>query len=161
MIITPTYEMTRATGTTQYAQNELVANHATAGNVIPMKWSLQRVGGNGIIRGAKIAKTNTTVTAANFNIHLFTQAPVPSNGDNGAFAISTARYYLGKINVDMSSGSQAGTAYVWKASAAVAIFVDLADPTLSIYGLLETATSATYTPTDSEIFAVTLDIERN
>src|SRR5262249_13038087 len=42
---------------------------------------------------------------ANFNLHLFSQAPTPTNGDNGAFAVDTARNFLGSIGIDCTAGA--------------------------------------------------------
>jgi hypothetical protein len=153
MMITPTANFTRPANTTAYTAADLVADNTTAGSVTPMKFSLQRLGNTGKIISARLAKSNTTATLATFNIHLFTESPVVTNGDNGAFAISTSRYYLGKIAVDLSSGAQAGTAYLAKQSSAVAIGVDAA----TIYGLIEAG--AGYTPASGEVFEVMLAIE--
>lgn len=153
MMITPTANFTRPSDTTAYTAADLVANSTTAGSVTPMKFSLQRLGNSGKIISARLAKSTTTATLATFNIHLFTVSPVVTNGDNGAFAISTSRYYLGKIAVDLASGAQAGTAYLSKQSAAVAIGVDVE----TIYGLIEAG--AGYTPASGEVFEVMLAIE--
>lgn len=153
MMITPTANFTRPANTTAYTAADLVADSTTAGSVTPMKFSLQRLGNTGKIISARLAKSTTTATLATFNIHLFTQSPVVTNGDNGAFAISTSRYYLGKIAVDMATGAQAGTAYLAETSAAVAIGVDAE----TIYGLIEAG--AGYTPASAEVFEVMLAIE--
>lgn len=158
MFITPTASFTRPSDTTAYTATDLVANSTTAGSVTPMQWSLQRLPtGGGNVIAARIAKSATSATAATFNVHLFSAAPVVTNGDNGTFAISTAQSYLGKIAVDMSTGGQAGTAYLAKSSAAVAIGLDTTQLSGSIYGLLEAA--GTYTPASGEVFNVTLTIE--
>jgi hypothetical protein len=163
MIITPSYSFNRATGTTQYGQNELVANHATAANVVPMKFSLQRVGGNGLIKGVRLYKSATSVTAAIFNIWLFDADPgVPTNGDNGAFGVASAANVLAQVSIDMSSGSLAGgTSYAFKRSSSnLDIGVNVGTDGF-LWGLLSTGTSGTYTPADSETFKVVLEIERN
>ena len=152
MVINPVATFTRPANTTQYANTDLVANSATAGSVTPMKFSLQRLGGTGLIIGARLAKSATSATLATFNLHLFTQSPVVTNGDNGTFAISTSRYYLGKIALDLATGAQAGTAYLAETVTA-AIGVD----SETIYGLLEAG--AAYTPASEEVFDVTLAIQ--
>lgn len=157
MVITPTSSFTRPADTTQYASGDLVADSTTAGSVTPLKFGLQGVKGKGMILGARLYKSETTATAAKFNLHLFTAAPTVTNGDNGAFAISTAADYIGKIPVDMSSGALAGTAYLFQASAATAMGVQLSDVGDFIYGLLEAG--GTYTPGSGEAFKVTLEIE--
>lgn len=158
-IITPQYSFTRPANTTQYAANELVANSATAGSVVPMKFSIKGLGRTGIIRAARLYKSGTGVTAASFNINLFTADPgAPTNGDNGAFAVSSAVSYLEKIAVDLSSGAVAGgTTGAAKRSAATAIYVAFPDMNSFLYGLLEV--TGTYTPASGETFTVTLEIE--
>lgn len=157
MIITPTATFTRPSDTTQYASTDVVANSTTAGSVTPMSWSLNRLNGGGNIIAARITKSATSATLATFNVHLFSVAPTLTAGDNGTLAISTAEYYLGKIAVDMATGGQAGTAYLSKNSAAVAIGFDAASQYGAIYGILEAG--AAYTPASAEVFNVQLVIE--
>ena len=157
MIINTTQSFTRPADTTAYTSADLVANSTTAGSVIPLQWNLDRLGGAGTVIAARISKSATSATAATFNVHLFSASPVVTNGDNGAFAISTARNYIGKIAVDMSSGGQAGTAYLTKTSSAVSLGVGQASLPSVIYGLLEAG--AGYTPASGEIFDVTLIIQ--
>lgn len=162
MIITPSYSFNRATGTTQYAANDLVANHATAANVVPMKWSLQRLSGNGLIKGVRLYKSAVSVTAAIFNVHLFSADPgVPTNGDNGAFGVASAANAVATVAFDMTSGSiVGGTSYAFKRSSSNLDIAVEADPNGFVWGLLSTGTSGTYTPADSETFKVILEIER-
>lgn len=159
MIYLARYSFNRATGTTQYAANDLVANHATAANVVPLSWGVARFGGQGIIRGVRLYKSNKSTTAASFQVNLFTADPgTPTNGDNGAFGVASAADYLDKVAVDLSSGGVAGgTTGVGKRSAALAIPFAQPSRTNKLYGLLEVL--GTYTPTDSETFTVTLEIE--
>lgn len=160
MIITPSYSFARASGTTQYTAADLIANHGTAANVVPLSWSLGRLSGNGLIRGARFYKSGTTATAAKFALHLFSSAPgTPSNGDNGAFGIASAANYIDEIAVDMSTGGSPGTAYLFKRVSGLAIGVDCGGRDRVLYGLLE-ATDA-YTPVSEEVFKVILEIERN
>jgi hypothetical protein len=147
-IYTPSAQFNRATGTTQYAQGELVANHATAANVLPLKF-----------RGARLYKSNKSVTTASFIINLFTADPgVPTNGDNGAFGVASADGYLDKIAIDLSSGGLAGgTTGVSKRSAATAIAYCFPNINANIFALL--SVDSAYTPADSETFRITLEIE--
>ena len=162
MLITPSYSFTRPADTTQYGAGDLVANSTTAASVVPMKWSLQRLSGNGIIRGARINKSGTAVTAAIFDILLFTADPgVPTNGDNGAFGIASAANAFARITVDMAAGGIVGTAGVFDRSAEVCIGVSQNAPDGVIWGLLGAGTGGTYTPASEETFKVTLEIERS
>lgn len=160
-IVSDSFE--RPDNTTQYAQNDLVANHATAGSVVPLEFDAARLPGRGgWIKGAKISKNATTATAAAFRLHLYSSAPVPANGDNGAFSTSEAGY-LGGIDVDMTSGSvtfASPTGYAeW--SAAVALPFQAAAGSKKIYGLLQNTHATGYTPAAEEEFTVTLAIEQD
>ncbi len=159
MIYLVEYSFNRATGTTQYAANELVANHATAASVVPISWGVNRFGGAGIIRGIRLYKSDKSVTTAGFQVNLFTADPgVPTNGDNGALVVASAASYLDKVAIDLATGGLAGgTTGVGKRSAALAIPFSLPSRTSKLYGLLET--TAAYTPADSETFRITLEIE--
>jgi len=157
MIITPFSSFSRPANTTQYTANDLVADNATAGSVTPLTFSLYRLGGSGIIRRARLHKTTTTATVATFTLHLFSAAPTVTNGDNGAFAISSVASLLGSIAIDMSSGAVAGTGSLKQFSAATAIGVDFGSLDSTIYGLL-VATGA-YAPGSGETFTATLEVE--
>lgn len=174
MFICAQASFTRPSDTTQYAQNDLVANSTTAGSVTPLKFNVDRVNGRGQIRRVVIAKSNASATAANFNLHLYSRAPTPTNGDNGAFAVDTSMYWIGTVACDLSSAGEAVTsvslakgftitgglqfdAEVMGAPSGTA--PNTMRPDNVIYGLIETATSATYTPTSGETFKVTLEIE--
>jgi hypothetical protein len=159
MIITPTDSFTRPGDTTSYTAADLVANDVDAGDVVPLTFGSNSIGTHGIIRRVRLYKSSTTATAATFVVHLFSVAPVVTNGDNGAFAVSTAANYLDEVAVDMSSGASVGTAYLYKPSAAVAIGFNFAHSGSLIYGLIEA--SGAYAPASAEVFQVTLEIESN
>lgn len=172
MYISPSYQFTRPSDTTQYAGNDLVANSTTAGSVTPLRFNCERIHGRGRLFGAKMWKSTSTVTAAKFNLHLYTQAPVPTNGDNGAYAVATTKWWLATIGMDMSSGDETVT------SVDIAQYFALTNPVtfdlesdgqsdglvsagkvFSLFGLLEMQTGATYTPGSGDIFRATLSIE--
>lgn len=157
MIITPTDSFTRPANTTQYAANDLVANSTTAGSVVPLSFPTNQIRLQGIIRRVRLYKSAASATAASFIVHLFTASPTVTNGDNGAFAVSTAANYLDEVAVDMSSSGSPGTAYLFKASAATAIGFRLYPYGSLIYALIEA--NGTYTPASGETFQVTLEIE--
>lgn len=165
MHIAPRYSFNRPANTTQYAQNELVANHATAGSVVPMRFGVSPIRGRGKIVRVRVFTDNEAVTTATFNLHLFSRPPVPTNGDNGAFAVDTARYFIGTVACDLATGAFVTTTDKCKGFVITGglVFDTLAEaPALeggAIYGLLETAAGATYTPASEELFEVTVEIE--
>ena len=168
MFYTARYSFARPGNTTQYAQNELVADSATAASVTPMRFGVERSQGRGRISRVMLFTSTTTVTAANFNLHLFTRSPgVPTNGDNGAYGVASNQYWLGTIAMDISSAGEVSSADKRKSFLLTAPgfgFDTNVDGTsdalrMALYGLIETATAATYTPGSGEVFDVALDIE--
>lgn len=158
MIITPFYSFTRPADTTAYTSGDLVANSTTAASVVPLSWSIQGTGGSGIIRAVRFFKSSTTATAASFRVHLFVAAPpTPTNGDNGAYGISTVTDHLDTVAVDLSSGAFAGTAGLNKRSAATAIGFRFPTASMKLYGLIDV--QGGYAPASGETFRVTLEIE--
>jgi hypothetical protein len=137
-----------------------VANSVTAGSVIPLQFSVARLGvGNGIIRAARIFKDDETVTNANFNVHIFSQSPEVNNGDNGAFSPTTMANWLGVIPVDVEAGRVSATDAANRGVPTVAINFDLWSFNATerrLYALLEAAEG--YTPASGESFTVTLEI---
>ena len=158
MIFTPFYTFTRPADTTAYTAADLVANSATAASVVPISWGINGSGRWGTIRGARLYKSNKTVTAASFKLHLFGANPgVPTNGDNGALVVASAADYLGQIALDMSTAGFAGgtTGAFQRATAAINFNVPALN--MKLYGLLEAV--GAYTPASAETFTATLEIE--
>lgn len=161
MIITTSDSFTRPADTTQYTAADLIANSTTAGSVEPLKFTTTRLGsGRGIIRRVRLFKDDETVTAASFNVHLFSQSPTVTNGDNGAFAVDTARHFLGTVAIDMSTGAFATTTDLIEAAVVnPEINFDLSHVSSNerrLYGLLEAV--GAYAPSSGELFEVTLEI---
>lgn len=170
MFIAPTSSFVRPADTTQYSAGDLIANSTTAGSVVPLSFNVERLHGSGIIRRVLIHKTNATVTAAIFNLHLYHRAPTVTNGDNGAFAVDTTAYWIGTVACDMTSSSEVVTSvssaqgYVISTGYGFDCPVSgLASSTfqapLALYALISAGTSGTYTPVSAEVFKVTLEIE--
>jgi hypothetical protein len=156
MIITPFASFARPADTTAYTIGDLVANNTTAASVSPMEFAVKAVGGSGVIRRVRLFKDDETTTAAAFKLHLFTAAPVVTNGDNGALAVTTVENYLGYAVVDMSTGAMASATDLMK-MVDTAIYFRFPDLASKLYGLIEAL--AAYTPSSGETFKVTLEIE--
>lgn len=159
MIFSPQASFTRPANTTAYAQNDIVANSTTASSVDPMAFGLNGIGKAGIIRSARLYKSDKTVTNATFTVFLFTADPGdPTNGDNGAFGVASAADFLDSFAIDIATGSLAGgTTGAAKNSAALAIPFFLPTLNSKLYALLRA--DAAYTPASAEVFTLTLDIE--
>lgn len=149
--------MTRPSDTTAYAVGDLVANSTTAGSVTPLAFAVSRVTGGGVlVRRARIRKSGTSVTNAQFRLHLYraTVATV-ANGDNGAWSTDGVANYLGALDVTVDrafTDGAAGNGVPLSGSEIGAI------PTSgsTIYGLLEAR--AVYTPGNAETFTVSLEV---
>ncbi|MFM9850133.1 MAG: hypothetical protein ACKVP3_23625 [Hyphomicrobiaceae bacterium] len=159
--IAPFYAFNRPANTTQYAQNELVANSATAADVVPLSWNVDPIGGRGKIVAVRLFTDNEAVTAAIFNLHIFREDPgVPTNGDNGAYSVASVRQLLATVALDLSSGATvSSTDKMERIALSTPIVFQVPPENRVLYGLLSTGTSGTYTPISGEIFEVTLEIE--
>ncbi len=146
---------TRPNDTTQYGSGDLIANSTTAGSVSPMTFvipygrgfKLQRVG---------LLHSATTVTDAQFRIHLYKDSPTCANGDNSAWS-TTVSGYLGYVDIDGQNQafSDDGMAYgVYVNNSVFAPMCILTDVDQKVYGLLEARD--TYTPAAQEVFTLTL-----
>jgi hypothetical protein len=155
-IVSSTASFTRPNDTTAYASNDLVANSVTAGSVTPMSFVLPKGKGDGFkIVAAKVQKSGTTPTNANFHIRLYGSSPTVANGDNGAWS-SNLSSYLAKIDVAIAEAFTDGCAIVDSLSESADIhFVTTGN---TIYGLL--VADAAYTPAAQEVFTVTLILDQ-
>ena len=137
----------RPADTTDYADNDLVANSTTAGNVTPLEFEIPVGNGRGLeIVGATLQKSGTGVTGATFELYLFSQAPETAVGDNAAFtpaSFSTSGFIGIIVFPTMSAFSDDARAIKYDES--LPVYLSSGD---TIYGLLVTA--AAYTDEASE-----------
>lgn len=137
-VVRTSQSFTRPADTTTYASGDLVANSTTVGSVSPMTFDLGV--SDGLIRAAKFKASNSTLASGStFRLHLWSQAPTVTGGDNApvfaaAAGLATSAGYLGYIDC---------TADVWFADGAEGrgaplpdIHFDLGAGT-TVYGLLE------------------------
>ena len=100
----------RASGTTAYSQNDLIASSATAGSLVVPQFGLAAGAGLSfeffeITRGILYTNLTTGFTTFQGHIDLWGGAPPTfTNGDNGAYAVATgAANYLGCLTTEISS----------------------------------------------------------
>lgn len=176
-------DLTRATGTTQYTANDLIANSGTAASVVPLRFpACRQENGSGIITGARIIKSTDTVTALSLRLWLFAAQPFAAAGyaaDNAAltFTYASMARWIGFI--DFTTWIDAGTPavsvgvpsrpvlpfskrLVQDGSASTADQLQVSgQPQVPasrlIYGLLQD--KGGYTPADSEQFRIWLDVQ--
>ncbi len=148
---------TRPANTTAYAQGDLVANHATAGSVVPLALSLARgVGAAGTIVKVGLAKSGIDPTNAQFRVHFFREAPAVANGDNGAISANgVAKGHIGSVDLTIATVHSDGVSGVADAD----LPFDCPDGEVKVYALLEAR--AAYAPQSGETFTLTASVERD
>lgn len=157
--VVPSSSFTRPADTTAYAVGDLVANSTTAGSVVPLSWGITRVdAGSAWVRRARLQKSSTSVTNAQFRLHLYNTSPTPDNGDNGSWSTNQSANYLGYMDFILTEVFNDGTAGNAVPEVGTEINFVL-DSGRSIYGLLEAR--AAYTPASGEIFQVKLECLQN
>lgn len=147
---------TRPADTTAYASGDLVANSTTAGSVVPLSFAAaaRAAGKGGKIVGARLAKSNASLTNASFRLHLFTAAPTTiTNGDNGALSTSGVADYIGALDVVVDRAFTDG-AFGRSGAPLSGNFLEYVGATTTLYGLLEAR--GAYTPASGEVFTVTI-----
>lgn len=161
MFVAPKASFSRATGTTQYSELELIAESATAASTSRMKFDMEKTRGRGKIVAVRLFTDNEAVTNGIFDLHLYRLDPgVPTNGDNGAYAVASVRDLLATVACSMATGATVSlTDKVKRFALTVPIVFQLPDSQMALYGQLATGPSGTYTPADSELFEVTLEVE--
>ena len=151
----PSSSFTRPADTTAYASGDLVANSTTAGSVTPLSFTLGGYSALSQFRlvRARISKTGTSATNANFRLHLYTASPVPANGDNAAWSTTQAANWVGNIDVTSMLAFTDGCCGTGSLPAGSEAFLRFNGNVL--YGLLEA--KAAYTPASGEVFTVTIE----
>jgi hypothetical protein len=148
---------TRPNDTVAYAAGDLVANATAAGSVVPLRIDLGNIVavGHGMTRiaRARLTKSGTSPTNANYRIHLYEAAPAPQNGDNGAWSTDRAVSWLGSIDVTSMLAFTDGCTGAGSAAAGAEMFLRLAGG--AIFALIEAR--AAYTPVANETFTLTLE----
>lgn len=159
IIARPSASVTRPADTTAYAIGDLVADSTTAGSVVPMQFAVARIAGaSGMIRRMRLRKTGTAITGAVFRLHLYSAAPTPSNGDNGAWLTNGAATYIGSIDVTMDKVFTDGASGNGVPTIGSEINFKTGSGTI-LYGLLEAR--GVYTPASGESFTCILEVLQN
>lgn len=158
--------MTRPTDTTAYASGDLVANNVTAGSVTPLSFAgLAVTAGDAIgVVGLRAKKSTTTLTNAQFRLHLFNVLPVLSVGDNvafdtsGALGVTDAAGYIGYIDFTFDTSGTASAAARGVPTSPAADKILAAPASGGLWGLLEAR--AAYAPGNAETFDISLHVVR-
>ncbi len=156
----------RPNNATAYGIGTLIANSATAGSVVPLRFSVFRNPDSGGGSGVQIAAMKMTngqsggkITA---NLHLFDSEPTVTNGDGGAFEpVGDGSTWLGMLSVVTDAKHSAGQTGrglpIVNNTFAAPLIATLANPPVEwVWGLLEA--TAAYTPVANEQIAVALEL---
>lgn len=103
-LLTPTASFTTTAVTTAWTSNQLIANSATAGSVVPLTFTnaVRVNGGSGSIRRAQIqVASDTGFAGQSLVLALYTSAPTFANGDRATW-LTTDSGYIGSIAVTLS-----------------------------------------------------------
>jgi len=158
-ITNPSASFVRPANTTAYATiGLLVANSTTAGSVVPMSFNL----GNSFAVGqfrltrARVFKTGTAVTGADFRLMLYENLPVPANGDGAAWSTDNAAHWLGNIDITSMLAFTDGAAGTGSCVAGSEMMIRMYQGKI-IYGLLTKLTATNWTPASGETITVVLE----
>ena len=147
----------RPADTTAYASGDLVANSTTVGTVQPLTLTnaARVTDGSGRIERIRLYKSGAGLTGAAFRVHIFASVPVVTNGDNGAFATSTAGY-VGAFDVTMDRAFTDGAFGV--ALPVLGNSVQFKASGTMLYALIEAR--GAYAPASGETFTVRAEVVR-
>lgn len=165
-LLTVSASLVRPADTTVYAAGDLVANSATAGSVVPLELAgATRAPGEAIrIERVRLRKSGTGLTNAVFRLHLFSQSPVVSVGDNGAFnasgllSLADIEGHLGTADVVMDMAAAVGARGMGLPSSGSGMTCESAGTAgheTSLWALIEAR--GAYAPTSGETFHVTIE----
>jgi len=158
VIVNPAASFTRPANTTAYASGQLVGNSVTAGSVVPLSFTAARLNGGGfLIRRAIIAKSGTSLTNAQFRLHLYTLTPTLANGDGAAWSTNRSGHVC-DIDVTLINAFTDGADGAGVPNVGADCNIQAGGGT-TLYGLLEAR--AAYTPLSGEVFTVQLDDRQN
>lgn len=154
-----TGSLTRATGTTQYAAGDVMANGTPATVSFTPVSDYPNVGG--LIQSASIVSSANKATKLDAELWLFASDITDLDADNVAWTPTDAQLQslIGIIAFPTASW-KAGDATADAAGNAACVVVNLgiAVPQSTIYGVL--IARNTYTPIDSEVFSFKLNVIR-
>ena len=148
----------RPSGTLTYALGQMVANSGTATNVTPMEFSpVPLTSRNGSIRRARIFTSGTSISYAQFRLHLYQEQPTCANGDGGAWDTDYSSY-LGAFLITCDKVHTDGISGIGYPEVGSEINFETSQ-FYNIYGLLEAR--AAYDAASAETFFIYLEFTSN
>jgi hypothetical protein len=158
IISNPSGNFNRPGDTNVYQAADLVANSTTAGSVTPVAITVAGTAGAQVrLLRARLQKSGTTGTNAQFHVHVWRTAPTVANGDNGGFSPNNAANYLGRFTIGGMTALSDGCVGYGVPGIGLEVPIDLAGGVTQVHCLIEAL--AAYVPANAETFTITLDVE--
>lgn len=149
----------RPADTTAYASGDLVANSVTAGSVVPFTFAgaARQAGYRSIIKQVGLIASQKLLTNASFRLHLLTELPTLTSGDNAALELATKLHkYLGFVDVALTLNETTQGSAGWGYPPMREI--GYLSTSLNLFGLLEAR--AAYVPASAQTFKVLLGMDQ-
>lgn len=143
-VILTSASFSRPADTTAYAIGDLIANSTTAGSVTPLSFNVGV--SKGLIRAASLkVGTSALASGTSLRLHLWSQSPTTTGGDNAAVFVSgaalvTSAGYLGYVNITVDTWFSDGAS--GRAAPVMDVHFNLGAGT-TIYGLIEARSALT------------------
>lgn len=152
------FQLTRPADTLVYASGDAMANATSGAAQLSVANAASVAGGSGVILGARLVKSGSGVTNADFRLHLFRNYAGAAPNDNVAWAPSAAdlREHLGYVDFLAANSVTINGSVVYQGLLSRANISFNLDTVASIPAVLEAR--GAYTPTSAEIFDVDFDI---
>jgi hypothetical protein len=158
IISNPSGNFNRPADTTTYAAGELVANSTTAGSVAPVAITVAGTAGAQVrLLRARLQKSGTSNTNAQFHVHVWRTAPTVAGGDNTTINPNNAANYLGRFTIGGMQALSDGCVGYGVPNIGLEVPIDLAGGVTQVHCLIEVL--AAYVPVSAETFTITLDVE--
>lgn len=152
------FQLTRPADTLVYASGDAVANATSSAAFITVSDLASVDGGSGVILGARLVKSGSGTTNADFRLHLFRTYAGAAPNDNVAFAPSAAdvRQHLGFVDFFVSNSISLNGNVIYQGVLSRSVISFNLDTFKTATAVLEAR--GAYTPTSAEIFDVDFDV---
>lgn len=159
--------LTRLANTTAYAQNDLIADNATAGSIVVPSFTIQKRSPFLIRRSILFVNQPTGFTTFAGHVDLWRAAPTFTGGDNAAYAVATGYAdWVGHLTSDVSGDNAfadgaavlltGGDSYA-NAGGQPVVIPPISEGTL--FWSLKEIDATGFTPVSAGTFTLSLDIE--
>lgn len=152
------FQLTRPADTLVYASGDAVANATSGAALLSIANAAYVDGGSGLVLGARLVKSGSGTTNADFRLHLFRNYAGAAPNDNVAWAPSAAdlREHIGYVDFFVANSVTINGSVVYQGLLSRSNITFNLDTGTNIRAVLEAR--GAYTPTSAEVFDVDIDI---